>query len=550
MPAEVLFDNPSNSEFYKEFVQKNPSSIGIQCAAEFSEHEVNTERFDLQSTGMIHLQGGWPKEVDHTEAEAVIRYRKKIEKDEEYVRCIQTLSETASHYLKQNCCIDIYEEYFNDGQEMIESEPPSARTLTVFRDPNALKRPVSSISWSPDAARFVAVSYAILAFQRQPDNVSLSSYIWDVQNVNYPMLELAPASALCVLDYNPKDPHVVIGGCYNGLVAYWDDRKGSQPVDKCPVREAHRDPVTDVSWIQSKSGTEVSTVSTDGHMFVWDTRKFQEPFEKVVLDAKGEGMVMGATTISAEGGPSKTLVGTEQGAVLLVDRKAKSAQDRIKTVFPGHHGPIYGLHRHPFNPKYFLSIGDWTARIWADDVRTPIMSTKYHDTYLTDGCWSPTRPGVFFTTKRDGTLDVWDLHYKQNDPVFIVQVNDVGLHTLSVESQHGAMVATGGIDGSTTLLEISKGLHTSHDFKEEKKTVDETLVREFNREKNLEARAKEQRLKEKKEAAQAQKAQNVNVSDQNKYEEQLRQIEEEFFVTIAAADELQEEDQIAVPVDQ
>eukprot|EP00960_Hanusia_phi_P057993 763736-Hanusia_phi.AAC.2 len=30
------------------------------------------------------------------------------------------------------------------------------------------------------------------------------------------------------------------------------------------------------------------------------------------------------------------------------------------------------------------------------------MTTKYHASYLTDGCWSPTRPGVFFTTKMDG----------------------------------------------------------------------------------------------------------------------------------------------------
>lgn len=38
------------------------------------------------------------------------------------------------------------------------------------------------------------------------------------------------------------------------------------------------------------------------------------------------------------------------------------------------------------------------------------------------GTWSPTRPGVFFTTKMDGTLDVWDLFYKHNEPTLTVQV--------------------------------------------------------------------------------------------------------------------------------
>ena len=43
--------------------------------------------------------------------------------------------------------------------------------------------------------------------------------------------------------------------------------------------------------------------------------------------------------------------------------------------------------------KVFLTVGDWTARIWNDEIKTPIMTTKYHASYLTDGCWSPTRPG-------------------------------------------------------------------------------------------------------------------------------------------------------------
>ena len=29
-------------------------------------------------------------------------------------------------------------------------------------------------------------------------------------------------------------------------------------------------------------------------------------------------------------------------------------------------------------------------------------------------CWSPTRPGVFFTTKDDGEMDIWDFAFKQN----------------------------------------------------------------------------------------------------------------------------------------
>ena len=49
------------------------------------------------------------------------------------------------------------------------------------------------------------------------------------------------------------------------------------------------------------------------------------------------------------------------------------------------------------------------------------MTSKYFKNYLLDATWSPTRPGVFLTTKMDGTLDVWDYFYKQNDPTLSLQ---------------------------------------------------------------------------------------------------------------------------------
>ena len=74
-------------------------------------------------------------------------------------------------------------------------------------------------------------------------------------------------------------------------------------------------------------------------------------------------------------------------------------------VLIGHHGPVYGLVRNPFYPKYFLSIGDWTARIWNEDLKTPIMTSKYHSSYLTGGRWSPTRSVCLSVHKRPMLID-------------------------------------------------------------------------------------------------------------------------------------------------
>ena len=43
--------------------------------------QVNTVATVFTSRGMQHTEGGWPKEVDPTEAEHVIRYRRKARSD-------------------------------------------------------------------------------------------------------------------------------------------------------------------------------------------------------------------------------------------------------------------------------------------------------------------------------------------------------------------------------------------------------------------------------------------------------------------------------------
>jgi dynein intermediate chain 2 len=227
------------------------------------------------------------------------------------------------------------------------------------------------------------------------------------------------------------------------------------------------------------------------------------------------------------------LVGTEQGTVLLVKRKAKGPNDRVGAVYPGHHGPIYALARHSMFSKVFLTVGDWTARIWNDEIRTPIMTTKYHASYLTDGCWSPTRPGVFFTTKMDGTVDIWDYFFKQGEPTLTLQVTDMPLHCLRCEEK-GCLLATGAADGSTTLFEISNGLYATQPG--EKQAISLMLDRESKREKNLEVRQKEAKLAAKK--AEALAVQAAKGADGAETEEQrLLEVEREFFEIISASAE-------------
>ncbi|NWU67562.1 DNAI2 protein, partial [Pterocles burchelli] len=511
-PATVTVDIPPEPGMADAFILRNPVHSAVQHGSEMSEHEVNTERVEVESRGTNHVEGGWPRDINPQEVEQTARFRKKVEKDENYINTITRLGTLVEHCAKQNNAINIYEEFFAEEETVeVEDEPPSAKTISVVsnppalchvlsphRDPNVTKRTATHLSWHPDACGKLAVAYGSLEFQRDGSDLSFDSYIWDLENPKKPEFVLKPSSPLVCLEYNPKDSHILLGGCYNGQMVYWDTRKGGLPVEVSTVEVSHRDPVYGAIWLQSKTGTECFSASTDGQVLWWDIRKLSEPTESLVLDITRKGLLenaLGAVTLEFEPTmPTKFMVGTEQGIVIACNRKAKTPAEKITGTYSGHHGPVYALARNPFCPKIFLTVGDWTARIWSEETKeSPIMWTKYHLSYLTAGCWSAVRPAVFFTTRSDGTLDVWDFLFKQNDPSLSLKVCDEPLSSLRLQD-NGCVIACGSKLGTVTLLEISSGLCTLQ--RNEKTLVTAMFERETKREKILEARHREMRLKE------------------------------------------------------
>ena len=445
----------------QDFLQKTSQNLEVSCIPKQSEHEVNTERVISKNMGVLHMEGGWPKDIDPTEKDQTQRYRKKVEKDETYIKEVKAMGDAVESLIMQNRSIDIYEEYFKGEYADHSSEAPSAKTLSVFKDINETKRTVTDISWYPDGGKKLAVSFAIMQFQDyRCDKMSADSYIWDVTNPNKPEETLKPSSPLCCLEYNPKDSYLIVGGSYNGLVQVWDTRTGSAPKEQSIIEKSHRDPVYSIAWLSGKTATECASTSTDGQVLWWDIRKLSEPMEMLMLEDKQEaGRVMGGVSMEYSGAGGKFLVGTEQGRIISCSRKGKTNADKLGTVYEGHCGPVYGLQRNPWFPKFFLTVGDWTWRVWNDDLRAPIMSSKYHMSYLQDCCWSPSRPGVFLTAKMDGTLDVWDIFSKQNETVLSQQVDNDGLYSLSMQ-EAGTHVCAGSVDGSVYMLELSDGLTT------------------------------------------------------------------------------------------
>lgn len=55
-------------------------------------------RTHYSCSGVNHVEGGWPKDINMADPEATQRYRRKIEKDDAYIHAVMNLGHVSSSY--------------------------------------------------------------------------------------------------------------------------------------------------------------------------------------------------------------------------------------------------------------------------------------------------------------------------------------------------------------------------------------------------------------------------------------------------------------------
>lgn len=197
------------------------------------------------------------------------------------------------------------------------------------------------MSWSPDGGTKLAITYCNLDFQKNTADISPNSYIWEMENPNQPLYTLKPkCSSICV-EYNPKDPNILVSGQYNGQIHVWDVRAQPDPQGVTPKEICHRESVNSVLWINSKTGTEFFSGGADGQVIWWDTRKLNERLDELYMDPEktdeqvldrsyGISVLEYETTI-----PTRFMVGTEQGVLFSCNRKGKTPLEKISLRVSG-----------------------------------------------------------------------------------------------------------------------------------------------------------------------------------------------------------------------
>lgn len=535
---------------------RNPNSIELGNFPLLSENIVNTERVITLESTVLHSEGGWPKEVDITDRNEMKKFvKKKLEKTndntDKFTAAVKKLTENVESILLKNNEIDMFEDYFPDEEPETGAEALSLKTLTLFRLPGSERRgAVSSLSWHPDGPTKIAVSYTHLG-QSGRGLAPPEAAIWDIHSPNSPVDTFQPSFPINKLAFNHKNAEQICFGCTNGIVGVWDAKAGEgQPQLLSPVEASHHESVADIAWLSSKGASEFVSCSTDGTVKWWDIRNLEKPTDELrVTETPGTEAgrpVLGATALEyvADYGP-KYLLGTESGAIVLATKKPKkSVEINFNSCYGldgiGRHlGPTLRISRNPFFPRYFLSLGDWSVNIWEDDIKTPIVHSRYHHAFLSDAAWSPVRPGLFAVTRRDGWLDLWDYYFRQNvvslshrvssSPLTCLKFNTPSSHLLntSTPTDAGMFLAIGDAAETVTLLKLCGSLYKP--ISDERTVISEI----FDREKAREEIFKKQRLERSKLIKDREKQDRSKPHEEEKLAKELEKLEQDFELLIA-----------------
>lgn len=349
-----------------------------------------------------------------------------------------------------------------------------SNVLPGFEDPNALKTPI---------VRYCAVSSienshraAITDIQWVPDHMEVNRMGVPQENKSMTACQVMT----CAADYSvlfwdtrpPKGPGQLNFGAKN--------EKNDKTQMGVPSTFKHLDlswkPMLKVHLHKSEPGGDHSPVKFSIQEKNGDRRAQRKEVSKATdaTDMSRENAMGGGyyTNKPGSGKDRGTLqgvkthffVGTEDGEVVYVDWMPVKDQDTGKIVTPKpdfynaiHDGPVNTVQRSPFFSDIVLCVGGWTFTIWKEGVTTgPILQSSANPVKMTAGHWSPSRPSVFYISKNDGSVDVWDLLDKTHEPTLTQSVSPAPITTIFPFqiSQKQHLLAVGDNAGTLHILEI------------------------------------------------------------------------------------------------
>lgn len=91
----LMYSEAADPALGKKYIYRNPVAHSTNCSKQMAISDANTERAELESHGVNHCEGGWPKDVNYLDPEQTVRYKRKIEKDDAYINQVSHLTKVS-----------------------------------------------------------------------------------------------------------------------------------------------------------------------------------------------------------------------------------------------------------------------------------------------------------------------------------------------------------------------------------------------------------------------------------------------------------------------
>eukprot|EP00633_Aureoumbra_lagunensis_P004785 CAMPEP_0197317500 /NCGR_PEP_ID=MMETSP0891-20130614/47301_1 /TAXON_ID=44058 ORGANISM="Aureoumbra lagunensis, Strain CCMP1510" /NCGR_SAMPLE_ID=MMETSP0891 /ASSEMBLY_ACC=CAM_ASM_000534 /LENGTH=968 /DNA_ID=CAMNT_0042807517 /DNA_START=122 /DNA_END=3028 /DNA_ORIENTATION=+ len=224
-----------------------------------------------------------------------------------------------------------------------------------------------------------------------------------------------------ILESTDKMSHQFVTIAGDGQLLFWDVRykdiaEGKLPLvgrrlafgaELKPGKEIHTTPWNPLYRVQLKrlEGVGDFTLCKFLHTHTNNDDKNKDRRSEIVCSSE-EGEI-----IVADWRGTNMISKSSDAAVNDEQHTETDAPEYVCWTAPDHTRPPIALEKSPFFDDLVMSIGDYNFQLWKLDacLLQPVYSSPQSTSPLTAGCWSPTRPGVIFTARADGTLDVWDI---------------------------------------------------------------------------------------------------------------------------------------------
>ncbi|CAF3107715.1 unnamed protein product [Rotaria socialis] len=157
-------------------------------------------------------------------------------------------------------------------------------------------------------------------------------------------------------------------------------------------------------------------------------------------------------------------IGTEDGQLVYQDWMPQKDQDSTKFSTPKAawstavvDGPVVALKRSPFFKDIILVAGGWLFQIWKEKIHSgALLHAAPVKEKITDAEWSPTRPGVFYISKQNGSVDIWDIIDRTHAPSLSQSISSSAVTFLNIKviSSKQQLLAAGDSNGTLHILEV------------------------------------------------------------------------------------------------